>query len=59
MVRTTGLEPAGISPIEPKSIVFANFTTSAYEQPEGIPAVFYFIRLLARNQGETEKPSMR
>ena len=56
---TAGAEKTFTEVTVPKSIVFANFTTSAYEQPEGIPAVFYFIRLLARNQGETEKPSLR
>ena len=29
MVRVTGLEPARISPLEPKSSVFANSTTPA------------------------------
>ena len=30
LVRLTGLEPALLSKIEPKSIVYANFTTGAY-----------------------------
>ena len=30
MVRMTGLEPARPGAMEPKSIVYANFTTSAY-----------------------------
>ncbi len=30
MVRMTGLEPAHLSVLEPKSNVSANFTTSAY-----------------------------
>ena len=30
LVRLTGLEPAFLSKMEPKSIVYANFTTDAY-----------------------------
>lgn len=30
VVRMTGVEPARLSAIDPKSIVYANFTTSAY-----------------------------
>ena len=55
MVRATGLEPACLTTYEPKSYVSANSTTPAYEQLVLIPAVIYFIRLPAGNQGGTEK----
>lgn len=34
MVRITGIEPARLMAIEPKSIVSAYFTISAYDNPE-------------------------
>ena len=30
LVRVTGVEPARVSPLDPKSSVYANFTTLAY-----------------------------
>ena len=38
MVRLRGLEPLPVSGMEPKSIVYTNFTTGAYEW-QGRPAV--------------------
>ena len=52
MVRATGLEPACLSTYEPKSYVSAIPPRPHMNSRRAFPAVIYFIRSFAENQGE-------